>query len=51
MYRALWRILPGPIWLRILISLVLIAAVLAALVVWVFPYFDHLIAPPDVTVQ
>jgi len=51
MYGALWRILPGPVWVRILILLALATVVLTALVVWVFPYVDHLIAPQDVTVE
>jgi hypothetical protein len=51
MYAALWRILPGPVWIRILIALTLVAIVLAALVLWVFPLIDHAIAPQDVTVE
>ncbi|QJU55487.1 hypothetical protein SCB71_00080 [Herbiconiux sp. KACC 21604] len=52
MYAALWRLLPGPLWLRILIVVVLVAAVLAALAFWVFPWIDELTAPSqDVTVE
>jgi hypothetical protein len=52
MYGALWRILPGPAWVRILILLVLVAAVLAALVTWVFPWAEETFFPaPDVTVE
>jgi hypothetical protein len=50
MYGALWRALPGPWWVRVLILLVLVAAVLAALVLWVFPWVQGFIEPPDVTV-
>ena len=50
MYAALWRILPGPVWVRILISVALVAVVLTSLVLWVFPFVDQLIAPQDVTV-
>jgi hypothetical protein len=50
MYAALWRILPGPWWLRVLILIVLAAAVVAALVVWVFPAVDMAITP-EVTVE
>lgn len=51
MYAALWRALPGPLWLRIVLALVLIAAVLAACVLWVFPWVDQLITPEqEVTV-
>ncbi len=52
MYAALWRILPGPVWARILILLVLLAAVLFVLAFWVFPWIDYLTAPvQDVTVD
>jgi hypothetical protein len=50
MYAALWRVLPGPAWVRILILLVLVCAVLAACVLWVFPWVDQFVAPQDVTV-
>ncbi|MDI2099154.1 hypothetical protein [Ruicaihuangia caeni] len=51
MYAALWRSLPGPVWLRLLILIVLVAAVLTALALWVFPWIDSLIAPLEVTVE
>jgi hypothetical protein len=51
MYGGLWRVLPGPWWLRTLILLVLFAAVLTACVLWVFPAIDHLVAPTDSTVK
>lgn len=50
MYAALWRVLPGPVWVRILILLVLLAGVLAALNFWVFPWVQPFIAPQDATV-
>lgn len=50
MYGALWRALPGPVVLRILVLLVLLALVLFALVEWVFPWVNEMIAPQDVTV-
>ena len=51
MYGALWRILPGPAWLRVLMLLVLAAAVLYGLIFWVFPWVQTLMTPPDVTVE
>ena len=51
MYGALWRVLPGPWWVRLLIVLVLIAAITTALVLWVFPAVDQLVTPQDVTVE
>jgi hypothetical protein len=50
MYAALWRVLPGPWWTRLLIVLVLVAAILAILITWVFPWIGQLTAPQDVTV-
>lgn len=51
MYAALWRALPGPAWLRILILLVAAAAVLYCLVTWVFPWVQLMIEVPEVTVN
>ena len=51
MYAALWRILPGPWWVRLLILLVLLAAVLYALMFWVFPWVSALISPGDVSIE
>jgi hypothetical protein len=50
MYGALWRVLPGPWWVRVVILLVLAAAATAALITWVFPIVDAWVAPQDVTV-
>lgn len=50
MYAALWRLLPGPLWVRIITATVLVGAVLAALVFWVFPLVNELFVPPEVTV-
>lgn len=38
MYAALWRVLPGPLPVRLLIVLVVVASVLLALIGWVFPW-------------
>jgi len=51
MYAALWRILPGPWWVRALILVILFAAVLVACVLWVFPFIDQFVAPIDSTVD
>lgn len=50
MYAAIWHILPGPIWLRILFVLILITGVLFALSTWVFPWVDAIINSQEVTV-
>ena len=51
MYAALWRLLPGPWWLRLIIALGLIAAVLYALFFHVFPWVSPLIAPDEIGLQ
>ena len=51
MYGALWRILPGPAWVRILELLVLLAIVLFVLVEWVFPWLNTFVNVNDVTVE
>ena len=50
MYAGLWRILPGPWWLRVLILLIAAAAILYALFFFVFPWVGVIIDPQDVTV-
>jgi hypothetical protein len=37
MYGFIWRHLPGPLVVRILLALMLVAAVVAVLFLWVFP--------------
>lgn len=51
MYGALWRILPGPAWLRVLILVVLLAVVLFCLIEWVFPWVNSLLPTQEVTVD
>ncbi|MBN6191436.1 MULTISPECIES: hypothetical protein [Microbacterium] len=51
MYAALWRLLPGPWWLRVLILLVVVAAVLYALFWYVFPWISPFISPGEVDVE
>ena len=51
MYGALWRVLPGPVWVRILLVLILLVAVVFVLFTWVFPWVDGIINPIEVTVD
>lgn len=51
MYAALWRILPGPVWVRVIILIVLLAAVLYVLFTFVFPWAQTLIPVPDATIE
>jgi hypothetical protein len=50
MYAALWRVLPGPVWLRVVILLALAAGVLYGLFWHVFPWVSQFITPQDSTI-
>ena len=54
MYGGLFRHLPGPLWLRIVLTVLLLAAVIVALFGWVFPaiapfvpFNDGLVGAPE----
>jgi uncharacterized membrane protein len=51
MYSALWQLMPGPLWVRILLMTLLCAATLAALVFLVFPWLNTFVNVNDVTVN
>lgn len=51
MYAALWHVLPGPWWVRMIILVAALAVILYALVFWVFPFVNTLIPQGDVTVE
>lgn len=51
MYAALWRLLPGPWWVRLIILLALIAAVVYALLFYVFPWVSPIILPGEVDLE
>lgn len=50
MYGALWRVLPGPWVVRVLILLVLVIGILYGLFFYVFPFVSQIVNPQDVTV-
>lgn len=51
MYGALWRLLPGPTWVRAVTLIVLAAAVVTACFLWVFPAIAPLMPFNDITVD
>ena len=51
MYAALWRILPGHLWVKIAISTAAAAVVITVLMVFVFPVVDAAITVREVTVN
>lgn len=50
MYAALWRILPGPIWARVLILVVAALIILYVLATWVFPWVQSILPENSGTV-
>ncbi|MCC6270005.1 MAG: hypothetical protein IT190_01870 [Microbacteriaceae bacterium] len=51
MYSALWRILPGPAWVRVLMLILLFVLILFCLIEWVFPWVNTLLPAQEVTVD
>lgn len=51
MYAALWRILPGPRWLKVVQALVLVGVVLAFCFLWLFPRISQYMPFSDNTVS
>ncbi|WP_298122675.1 hypothetical protein [uncultured Aurantimicrobium sp.] len=51
MYAALWRVLPGSLWVKIAILTAAAAVVITVLMVFVFPIVDTAITVRDVTVN
>ncbi len=51
MYGALWRLLPGPVWLRVLMMVALAAGVVAACFLWLFPAVAPLMPFNEITVD
>jgi hypothetical protein len=51
MYAALWRVLPGPAWLRVLELAIIAVAIIAVCFTWVFPAIAPILPFNDVTVD
>jgi hypothetical protein len=51
MYAWIWRRLPGNVWVKIAISLVLVLAIVYALFNWIFPWAEPMLPFSDVTVD
>ena len=51
MYAGIWRLLPGPWWLRLLIVLIVVSAVLYALFYYVFPWVSPIISPGEIDLE
>lgn len=51
MYAALWRVLPGALWLKILILSVSTVAIISLLMFVIFPLIDTALTIREVTVE
>jgi hypothetical protein len=51
MYSALWRVLPGPRWLKIIEVVVLVIVVLSVCVEWLFPWVAETFIQQESTVE
>lgn len=51
MYAALWRVLPGPWFVKLFILLVVVAAIIYGLFFYVFPIVADYVTPQDVVVS
>lgn len=51
MYGWFWRLLPGPVWVRALICLLLFVAFVAVCFIWVFPAIAPILPFNDGTVS
>ena len=51
MFYLLWRFVPGPAWLRVLVLLAVAAALVWALITYAYPYFATLLAAQESTVE
>jgi hypothetical protein len=51
MYVWIWRHLPGPLAVRLLLAALLLAAVVALLMLYVFPWVESQLPYSDVTVD
>lgn len=51
MYAFLWRLLPGPLWLRILLAVILVMLAMLLLVIVVFPWLNSFVNTYEVTVE
>lgn len=51
MYAAFWRMLPGPWWVKLIITLAILVGVFFLLMEVVFPYLSPLMPWTDVSVN
>ncbi|GAA3595642.1 hypothetical protein GCM10022198_19360 [Klugiella xanthotipulae] len=50
MYGLIWRILPGPAWLKVVESLLIVAAIVYGLFFYAYPWVATMLPEPGSTV-
>ncbi|MBT1018668.1 hypothetical protein KJY77_05935 [Canibacter sp. lx-72] len=51
MFSLIWRFLPGPAWLRVLVILAAIVGLVFALVYYIYPLVQEILPEPPSTVE
>lgn len=51
LYGLIWRLLPGPVPVKVVLAAVLVVAVVAVLFSWVFPAMEPWMPGSDITVD
>ena len=51
MFSLVWRFVPGPGWLRIIVMLAVLAVLIYALIAYVYPYVATLLVTQETTVE
>lgn len=51
MFQLLWRFVPGPVWLRIIVLLAAAAAIVYLLIAYVYPWAAQLLIVEESTVE
>lgn len=50
MFSLLWRFFPGPAWLRVFVLVAAAAAVIFALITYVYPWVASILPPEEATI-
>ena len=51
MFSLLWRFFPGPVWLRVIVLLAALAALVYAMIFYIYPWVSQLLPEPEVTIN
>lgn len=51
MYAFLWRLLPGPLWLRVILAIIIVTLAILLMIMYLFPWLGTFVNAYDVTVE